>query len=303
MKKTLATLSGLAVVATLGYVLTMQSAKTQAQDKVPPGKGKRAQEFIAAFNKGDAKAIAGFWTPDGDYTDQLGQKYKGREALEKLYTKVFANNKGAKLSIQVISAKLLAPDVGIEEGINEVTPADGGPPTVGAFSAVVVKLNGEWHFQSVHEAVAHPPSNAAHLEELEWLLGDWAGDEKGESGTASYSWAENRNFLVSSFATTLNGIPVVGGTQWIGWDASEKLVRSWTFYSGGGFGEAVWSRQGEKWSSKVSAKTADGKKVTATNVLTRVDADTATWQITQLVVDGKSIPDPAPLKLKRVKAK
>ena len=37
-----------------------------------PGKGKRAQEFIAAFNKGDAKAVAAFWTQDADYVDQVG---------------------------------------------------------------------------------------------------------------------------------------------------------------------------------------------------------------------------------------
>jgi uncharacterized protein (TIGR02246 family) len=302
-QRRLAVACGLVAAIAIGVVVASSGRATLAQEPTPTGKGKRAQEFIAAFNKGDAKAVAGFWTPDGDYTDQLGNKYKGREALEKLYAKVFAANKGAKLSINVLSIKMLSPDVGIEEGINEVTPADGGPPTVGAFSAVGVKVNGEWYFQSVHESVAQPPSNAAHLEDLEWLLGDWAGEEKGESGTASYAWAENRNFIVSSFATTLNGQPVVGGTQWIGWDAVEKQVRSWSFYSGGGFGEAVWTRSGEKWSAKISAKTANGKKVTGTNTLTRVDADTATWQITNLVVDGKSVPDPVPQRLKRVKAK
>ena len=59
----------------------------------------------------------------------------------------------------------------------------------------------------------------------------------------------------------MNGIPVVGGTQWIGWDAVAKQVRSWSFYSGGGIGEAVWTKDGGKWVSKVTARTADGKKV------------------------------------------
>lgn len=42
------------------------------KDPVPqpgPAKGKRAQEFIAAFEKGDAKAVAAFWTEDADYVD------------------------------------------------------------------------------------------------------------------------------------------------------------------------------------------------------------------------------------------
>ena len=190
---------------------------------------------------------------------------------------------------------------GHEDGITEVTPANGDPGTAARFSAVLVKKEGVWYFESVRESIAHPPSNAERFEDIEWLIGDWTGeDAKGESGTASYSWAENQNFIVSSFATTLNGIPVVGGTQWIGWDAVEKQIRSWSFYSGGGFGEAVWAKDAGKWVTTVTAKTANGKKVSATNTLTKVDADHMTWQISKLTVDGQPVPDPKLLKLKRV---
>jgi uncharacterized protein (TIGR02246 family) len=267
-----------------------------------PGKGKRAQEFIEAFNKGDAKTLAGFWVPEGDYTDEIGRHYKGRAAIEKMYEKYFAANKGGKLSITVTSHRLVTPDVALEEGITEVAQPDGSPPTSAAFSAVLAKKDGEWYFESVRDSLPQPPSNAEHFEEIAWLLGDWVGEnEKGESGTASYAWAENKNFIVSTFATTLNGIPVVGGTQWIAWDAVDKEIRSFSFYSGGGFGQAVWTKEGNKWLIKVTAKMANGKKASATNVLTKKDDDHATWQLTHLTVDGKEIPDPAPLKMKRVK--
>ncbi len=274
----------------------------RAADKPELGKGKRAQEFIAAFNKGDAKAVAAFWTPEGDYVDQVGQQFKGRVAIEKLYDKVFAGNKGAKLTVTVTSARMVGADTAIEDGITEVTPANGDPGTAARFAAVLVKKDGEWYFESVRESVAHPPSHAEQFEDIAFLIGDWAGeDAKGESGTASYSWAENQNFIVSSFATTLNGIPVVGGTQWIGWDAIDKQIRSWSFYSGGGFGEATWTKEGGSWVTKVMARTADGKKVSATNTLTKTDADHMTWQINKLTVDGQLlVPDPKPLKLKRV---
>ncbi len=246
--------------------------------------------------------MAGFWTPDGDFVDQVGREIKGRAAIEKMYEKVFAARKGAKLTIIVGSVRSVSPDVALEDGLTEVTPADGGPPTTARFSAVLVKKEGEWYFESVRESVAHPPTNAEHFEDLEWLLGDWTGEaEKGESATASYSWAENQNFIVSSFATTLNGVPVVGGTQWIGWDAIDKQVRSWSFYSGGGFGEAVWTKDGDKRALKTTARTAAGKKVSATNVLTKTDDDHATWQMTKLTVDGEAMPDPKPVKMKRVK--
>jgi uncharacterized protein (TIGR02246 family) len=279
-----------------------EGGQQDAKPEAPTGKGKRAQEFVAAYNRGDAKAVAAFWVPDAEYTDQEGHQTKGREAIEKLYEKVFAANKGAKLNVIVTSTKLVTPDVAREEGINQVTPADGGPGSAARFAAVLVKKDGEWHIESVQESVVHPPSNAEHFEDLEWLLGDWTGEtEKGESGKASYSWAENRNFIVSPFATTLDGVPVVGGTQWIGWDAVDKQIRSWSFYSGGGVGEAVWTHDGNQWSIKVTAKTRDGKKVSATNILTRVDDDHCTWQMTKLTVDDQPQPDPKPLKMKRVK--
>lgn len=296
----------LAAALAFGLITAVGMMPAQADEpqteKVAPGKGKRAQEFIAAFNRGDAKTVAGFWTEEGDYVDQVGHQVKGRAALEKLYQKVFAERPGAKLTVIVTSHRLVTPDVALEDGISEVTPADGGPPTVAQFSAVLVKKYSQWYFESVRDSVAHPPSNAEHFDDLEWLIGEWTGEaEKGESATASYSWAENRNFIVSTFATTLNGVPVVGGTQWIGWDAVEKQIRSWSFYSLGGIGEAVWMKEGNRWAIKTTAKTAAGKKVSATNLLTKVDADHATWQMTGLTVDGQPMPEPQPVKLKRVK--
>ena len=287
--------------AAVGNPPAPQAARATVAAQPAAVKGQRAEQFVAAFNKGDAKAVAAFWTPGGEYIDEVGKQYKGRAAIERLYEKVFAANKGAKLSVTVTSARMVGTDAAIEDGITEVTPADGGPGTAARFTAVLVKKDGEWYFESVRESVAHPPSNAEHFEEIEFLIGDWAGEGKGESGTASYSWAENQNFIVSTFATTLNGIPVVGGTQWIGWDAIDKRIRSWTFYSGGGFGEATWAKEGGKWVTKVNARTADGKKVSATNTLSRTDDDHITWQISNLTVDGQSVPDPSPLKLRRVK--
>jgi uncharacterized protein (TIGR02246 family) len=267
-------------------------------------KGKRALEFIAAFDKGDARAVADFWMPDATYVDQQGREYKGRAAIQKLYEKTFADNKGSKLAIFVTSAKLLSPDIALEDGVTEVTPADGSPSSSAHFSAVIVKKDGEWHFQSVHETLASPPSNAAHFDDIDWLIGSWTTDadkSTGQALTASYAWADNKNFIVSTFAATLRDVPVTGGTQWIAWDAVEKRIRSWTFYSAGGFGEAVWTQDGDRWLVATKAHTADGKKVSATNVITKIDKDHATWQMTKLTVDGKEMPDPSPTKVKRVK--
>ena len=275
--------------------------EAKAKAVAEPAKGKRAAEFIAAFDKGDAKAAAAFWAPEATFVDQTGRETKGRAAIEKLYEKAFAQQKGAKLAVTVTSTRQISPDVVLEDGTTEITPSDGGPGTIARFSAILVKKEGEWFFESVRESVALPPTNVEHFGDIDWLIGDWTGEnDKGESGTASYAWAENQNFIVSSFATTLNGVPVFGGTQWIGWDAVDKQIRSWSFYSGGGAGQASWSKGSDKWMLTTTARTADGRKVSGTNVLTKVDADHATWQMTKLTVDGEVKPEPQLLKLKRV---
>jgi uncharacterized protein (TIGR02246 family) len=285
--------------AALGVVGKLASRADEGKEAP---KSKRAQQFIEAFDKGDAKAVAGFWTADGDYIDPSGRQFKGREAIEKLYAKAFDESKGAKLSITLDSQREVTPDVAIHEGVSEVTPPDGGPPALGRFTAVLVKKDGEWYFEHVRESTFTPPANSQHLEGIAWIVGDWEGTgEKGAVETVSNSWDDNENFIVASFATLLKGVPVAGGTQWIGYDAVDKTVRSWSFYSNGGFGEAVWTQDGNKWSIKAKAHTGDGKKVEVTNVLTKVDDDNATWQRTHLTVDGKEQPDGPVVKLKRVK--
>jgi uncharacterized protein (TIGR02246 family) len=301
----LALVLGLAAIMAVGaHVATDEKPAAgegvQVNDKESPAKERREQ-FIAAFNKGDARAVAAFWTEDATYVDQVGQEYSGRPEIEKLYAKVFAARKGAKLAIHVTGSKMVTPEVMLNDGVTEVMPTDGGPATTARFAAVLVKRDGDWYLQSVRDSVVTPPSNATHLDDLEWLIGEWAGEsDKGESGNASFSWAENQNFIVSEFNTTLNGLPVYGGTQWIGWDAIDKQIRSWSFYSGGGFGEAVWTKDGNKWSVKTTARTADGRKASATNIVTKSDDDHLTWQMTRLTVDGKTMPDALPVKMKRI---
>jgi uncharacterized protein (TIGR02246 family) len=276
------------------------AAEPAAKEPEAPTKDRRA-EYVAAFNRGDAKALAAFWAEDAEYVDQDGHQYKGRPAIEKMLQRDLAEHKGAKLDIHLDSVKQLSPDVELEDGVTAVTAPDGGPGSAARFSAVLVKKDGQWFLQSVHDAEAGAPSTNEHLEDLGWLIGAWTGEtEKGESATATYEWADGQDFIVSSFAMTADGNPVAGGTQWIGWDAVDKKIRSWSFYSQGGASEAVWTRDGDQWLLKTTAHTTDGKTVSATKVMTKVNDDQMTWQMTKVTVDGESQPDLKPVKMKRV---
>jgi uncharacterized protein (TIGR02246 family) len=263
---------------------------------------KNAEAFVAAFNKGDAKAVAAFWTPEGDFVDQTGRHLKGRKAIEKAFQGFFAENKGAKLRINIASVRFATPAVAIEDGTTDVIPGDGGVPERARYTIVHVKQGGQWRLASVRESPYTPPTHSEHLSELEWLIGGWVDDEhKGEVAETLFSWTANGNFILSSFSASVKGIPVGSGTQWIGWDPKAKHIRSWMFESSGGFGEGVWTRDGDRWLVKTTFTQRDGKRVTATNVVTRLDANTLSWQSTNRTVDGKALPDTKAIKMKRMK--
>ena len=263
---------------------------------------KRGEAFIAAFNKGDAKAVAGFWSPDGDYIDLAGKHLKGRKAIEDSFAKLFESEKGAKLQINPTSIRFVTPELAIEDGITEVVPAADGPSSAARYTVVHVKKDGEWFLASVRDAEVHPPTNFEHLRDLNWLIGEWVDEDvKGPVASVTYEWTDNQNWITSSLVTSIKDVELSGRTQWIGWDASKKQIRSWSFDSTGGFGEGVWAKEGKKLTIKTNATLPDGKKITATSLITKVDDDHVTWQVTSRTLDGKAQDDMPTVKMKRVK--
>jgi uncharacterized protein (TIGR02246 family) len=275
----------------------------QANPEAEQAIQKQAEAFLDAFHKGDAKAVAACWAPDGDYTTQAGRLLQGRDAIEKAFQGFFAEHKGLKLRINSNSLRFLTPDVAVEDGTSEVLGPDGGAPTRARYTNVLVRKDGTWYLSSVRESVFVPPTNYEHLRQLEWLIGEWVDEvESAEVGRMAFTWSDNQGFIVNTYSTMAKNVLLSGGTQWIGWDPLGKRFRSWTFDSMGGFGEGSWTKDGDKFVIKSNAVLQDGRKMAATNVVTRVDANTISWQGKDRTLDGKPIPDMKEVKMKRVKA-
>lgn len=293
--------TGWMVLSILLASLTAAAVRAQpgdARDKATLAKN--AEAFIVAFDQGDAKALASFWTPDGDYTSQTGRHLKGRDAIEKTFQDFFANNKGLKVRIESDSLRFVSPDVAVEDGMTFVLSPDGAPPSRTRYTIVHVKKEGKWSLSSVRDAPYSAPSNFEHLRGLQWAVGSWSGQgDGGDAEQLSLSWTDNQNFLIGSFTTTVKGVSVGRATHWIGWDPQAKRIRSWIFDAAGGFGEGVWTREADKWVVKTKSVLQDGKNATATFVLGRADANTFTLQARDRTVDGQAVPDTREFKLKR----
>jgi uncharacterized protein (TIGR02246 family) len=260
-----------------------------------------AKAFVDAFDKGDAKAVAAFWAEDGDYVDLNGRHLQGRSAIENAFKDVFAENKGLQLRIDVSSIRFLTPEIAIEDGTTSVIPPDNAPPSQARYTNVHVKKDGQWVLQSVREAPYTPPGNYEHLRGLEWTIGEWVDEEDGpDVGHVTFEWSPEGTFIISTQAVTIKDTLVSRVTEWIGWDPSTSQVRSWSFEGDGAIGEGVWSNQGDQWIIKTNAILPDGKKLEATNVVTRTGPDTVTWQSKGRTLDGKELPDIKETKMRRV---
>ena len=260
-----------------------------------------AKAFVEAFHKGDAKAVAAFWTPDGDYVDEHGRLVKGRKAIEDSFAELFAENKGLKLRIDVASVRFPAPDLAIEDGTSTVFAPDGSAPSRARYSNVLIKKDGQWLLSSMREAAYTDPSNHEFLHGLDWMIGEWM-DESAERpvGHVSFEWAPGENLIVATRTVDYKDASLDNGMQMIGWDPVSKQIRSWSFEADGGFGESIWTKDGAKWMVKTKATAADGSAVTATNIITPVDAKTVTWQSKERTAGGKPLPDTKEIKMKRV---
>src|SRR5262249_6086097 len=77
---------GLAVLC-LGLLFTPGAWTDNQKNPEEDVLQKRAEAFVAAFNQGDAKSMASFFTPNADIVDPEGRHIKGREAITKAYAK------------------------------------------------------------------------------------------------------------------------------------------------------------------------------------------------------------------------
>jgi len=280
-------------------------AATRAQDASQPSADEatiraNAQKFVEAYNRRDSQTMASMWSPEAVYMDpSTGEGVVGRDEIAKQFDYALAGAEDAKLAVTIDSIEFVSPNVAIEKGTALVTYSQGESEET-EYTAVHVKRDGQWLLDRVSETVKAgppepPPSNYEHLKELEWMIGSWidAEEQPGVSVQTDCEWTKNRNFITRSFAVAVGDQVDMAGMQIIGWDAATKKIRSWVFDSDGGFAEGTWSHKGDKWTINATGTLSDGRKTSATNILTYVDDDSCTWQSTNREVGGEILPNVA----------
>jgi uncharacterized protein (TIGR02246 family) len=279
-------------------VAARQRAKGKGQDADRAAISKVARSFAAAFESGDAKAVAAHWTENGEYIADDGTTIRGRTAIENEYADLFAKKKAAaKVEIDLDSIRFPSRDTAIEEGHFKVRY--GKDTAVSSkYTILHVRENGKWLMAVVREW----PGDGASLRDLDWLIGTWTAKRDDTEITTKYAWWGEKSFIRMEI-TIKDKTQTTKGFQMIGKDASTGQLRSWTFDPDGSFGEATWSREGKKWVLDSAAVMSGGDIHTATNIFTPLDENTFTWQSVRRTVGDADAPDIGPVRVTRVKAK
>jgi uncharacterized protein (TIGR02246 family) len=253
--------------------------------------------FLKAFESGDAERVASFWTADGELIGDDGSTYRGRAAIEKTYRELFSSKQKRRAEVQSDSLRFPSKDTAVEEGYFKVRVGN-AEPTTSRYSVLHVREGEKWLMAIVREWAAE----TASLRDLEWLIGTWVAKSNDAEVTTTYEWMWDKSFLRVQF-TIHQKDRTLRGFQMIGKDEASGQLRSWTFESEGGFGEATWSRDGKKWVLDAAGRLSDGNTLAATNILIPVDQDSFTWQTVKRSIGGEEVDDLPPVKVKRVKQK
>jgi uncharacterized protein (TIGR02246 family) len=146
-------------ITTIMMVLLALAGRISAQGSSPTDEQavrSSVDEWVAAYNKGDANAIAQLVTEDYEDVSLGGTHTKGRAAYEKGLASEFA--KGApRLSVTTVFVKFLKPDVAIASGTWTATGGAAGPGN-GSWMATYVKQGGKWLMSGGLAATAPPPT-------------------------------------------------------------------------------------------------------------------------------------------------
>ena len=169
-----------------------------------------ARKYEEAYNKGDAKTLAGFYTDDIDYIDQDGAEVKGRDAMQRLLADNFQQNPGVKLAITTDEVKELTPDVKVSRGFATVTPANGEAVTT-RYTLVKVKKGDHWEISQMNEREAPPLNAYAKLAALEWLVGTWQDKSGNQTVQSKINWAGDKIFLYARSMYRETKPPPTGG--------------------------------------------------------------------------------------------
>ena len=141
--------------------------------------------------------------------------------------------------------------------------------------------------------VEGPVSHYEHLKGLEFYVGEWIGRSQvpknaddpaaGEELTipVTTKWILNRNVLVADWKVKARG-EIINQGKWLWWwDTKTKQIRGLSVMTMGGYGESIWTKEGDKWVGKWTGATGNGEDLPSVVTTSVVGSDVIIHDWTQ----------------------
>ena len=229
--------------------------------------------YLDAFNRHDAIALAAHWVQDGENLDlDTGNRIVGQHAVKHVFDRLFARDDGARIGFQIDSIRPIHDDVAVVDGTSQMSFND-QKSCRSRFSAVLVRHEDRWLMESVRESSASAePTIHDRLQQLDWLRGFWEDISDGITASLQCEWNEQGTFLIRRYLVTKEieprgaeerltlGIPALlpnedtsdtpdrlTTTEYIGWNPQQGQICSWLFRSDGQMARFAWQRNGNTW--------------------------------------------------------
>ncbi len=295
----------LALITSLASPLCAQEPKSEspaATAAVPAGEAspeitglrQAAADFVIAYNKKDAAAVAALFTENGEVSDLKGEDViSGRAGIEAYYKDIFSADDAPSLAVEVGSVRLVAPDLAIEDGTAHFTPpGEDEPARSNSFTTVLRKDgNGAWQVASTR-TLGDATSAEGHLADLaDDLKGDWTSQKGDTRLDLAVGWHASGKYLSAKLLVTKADADPLTTTVRLGWDAARKTITQWTFDDAGGFARAYWTPTDTGWLIRTEGTTADGETTSANQQIVFDGKDAFTWSSKDRLINGESIPD------------
>lgn len=257
------------------------------------------QDAIKAKNLENATQ---FFAENIHFIDQAGEEVRGRKELRDRFDRLFKSSLSTGIGIHPQAISFLADSVALVVGEVSRKREQADSPA-SRFSMVLVRIDKRWLITEMTETTMLSLQTESHLQELNWLIGEWQADNTKGSAQMTVEWTPNKKFITSKCTLKKNGETPQIDSQVIGWDPRNNSIISWHFDSNGGFGNGTWSNQPNEraWTVDVEGVGADGSNTTASNVFTLKTPDEFLWQSVRRSLDGAGIADTETITVHRIK--
>jgi len=252
-----------------------------------------AADFVVAYNKKDAAAIAALFTEAGEMSDLHADDITtGRDDIKAHYEAIFSETEVSSMAVEVDSVRLVAADLAIEDGTAHFTPPGEDEPARSVkYTAVLKKTGDAWQIASTR-TLEDATDAAGQLADLaKSIKGDWTSQKGDTRFDLAIGWDESGKFLAGKLLTTKPDAKPMTTTVRVGWDAARQTITAWMFDDAGGFSKSDWTPTDDGWQIRMEGTTADGEATSASQHITFDGKDAFTWTSRDRLINGESLPD------------